>query len=102
MAAFRYILLLALSLAIASAVRAEERRIALLIGNQDYPAEVGALSNTHRDVRTMEAALRDVGFETLPHFDLDEDGNSGGKESVVFERFAYALECPIGAVRAKS
>lgn len=74
MAAFRYILLLVFSLAIAAAVRAEERRIALLIGNQDYPAEVGALSNTHRDVRTMEAALRDVGFETLPHFDLDEDG----------------------------
>ena len=53
---------------------ADERRVALLIGNQDYPPEVGALSNTHDDVRTMDAALRDVGFETMPLFDLDEDG----------------------------
>ena len=61
-------------LALASQAQADEKRIALLIGNQDYPAEVGALTNTHKDVRTMEAALKEVGFETLPRFDLDEDG----------------------------
>ena len=53
---------------------AEEKRVALLIGNQDYPASVGALSNTHEDVRTMETALQAVGFETTTGFDLDEDG----------------------------
>ncbi|WP_290497839.1 caspase family protein [Hyphomonas sp. UBA4494] len=61
-------------LLLVSHARADEKRIALLIGNQDYPAEVGALTNTHKDVRTMEEALAAVGFETLPRFDLDEDG----------------------------
>ena len=58
-------------LLLVSHARADEKRIALLIGNQDYPAEVGALTNTHKDVRTMEEALAAVGFETLPRFDLD-------------------------------
>lgn len=70
----RCLLVMLLSLSLAAHAQAEEKRIALLIGNQDYPPEVGALSNTHDDVRTMEAALHDVGFETLPRFDLDEDG----------------------------
>lgn len=53
---------------------AKEVRLALLIGNQDYPAEVGRLSNTHQDARTVQAALNDVGFETVLGTDLDEDG----------------------------
>ena len=74
MSMLRYCFALLFCAALACQALADEKRIALLIGNQDYPPEVGALTNTHQDVRTMEAALIDVGFETMPGFDLDEDG----------------------------
>lgn len=74
MSMLKYCIALLLCAAMAGPALADEKRIALLIGNQDYPPEVGALTNTHQDVRTMEKALIDVGFETMPGFDLDEDG----------------------------
>src|SRR5262245_17133554 len=42
-----------------------EKRIALLIGNKDYKAGVGALTNPLNDIRIVGEALRTVGFEVL-------------------------------------
>jgi tetratricopeptide (TPR) repeat protein len=42
-----------------------EKRIALLIGNKDYKAGVGALTNPLNDIRIVGDALRSVGFEVL-------------------------------------
>ena len=44
---------------------AAEKRIALLIGNKDYKAGVGALTNPLDDIRIVGEALKDVGFEVL-------------------------------------
>jgi uncharacterized caspase-like protein len=43
-----------------------EKRIALLIGNQDYKASVGSLKNPHNDIELVASALKHVGFEVLP------------------------------------
>jgi len=51
---------------------AEEVRLALLIGNAEYPANIGALSNTHSDVRILGDALNEVGFVIETGFDLDK------------------------------
>ncbi len=49
-----------------SAVHAQaEKRIALLIGNKDYKAGVGALTNPLNDIRVVGDALKAVGFEVL-------------------------------------
>ncbi len=45
---------------------AQERRIALLIGNQSYDASVGALKNPHNDIVMVAESLRKQGFEVLP------------------------------------
>src|SRR5215470_9135337 len=55
-----------ISLTLAGATSAlAEKRIALLIGNKDYKAGVGALVNPLNDVRVMGEALKAVGFEVL-------------------------------------
>ncbi|MFZ4807384.1 MAG: SUMF1/EgtB/PvdO family nonheme iron enzyme [Hyphomicrobiaceae bacterium] len=46
--------------------RAQEKRIALLIGNQAYDRSVGALKNPHNDIALVGAALTRQGFELLP------------------------------------
>ena len=71
-------------LALAGGAKADEVRLALLIGNQDYPANIGALSNTHSDVRILGNALDEVGFEIETGFDLDKDGMSAALDE--FER----------------
>ena len=38
------------------------KRIALLIGNQDYAREVGKLNTPINDVNLIEASLRKIGF----------------------------------------
>jgi uncharacterized caspase-like protein len=48
-----------------SAADAEERRIALVIGNGDYAA--GRLANAVLDARSMAETLRGLGFEVLAH-----------------------------------
>ena len=48
-----------------SAAAAEEVRVALLIGNEDYPAEVGVLQNPHEDVDRVRDALRQAGFTDI-------------------------------------
>ena len=40
-----------------------ETRLALIITNADYPPEIGALANPHKDGAVIAAALRNVGFE---------------------------------------
>jgi uncharacterized caspase-like protein len=40
----------------------EERRLALLIGNEDYPDEIGKLARPHTDVRVIREALIASGF----------------------------------------
>lgn len=55
-ASFLFASLLALGAA------AQEVRYALLIGNEDYPAEVGRLSLPHEDVARMRDALIQAGF----------------------------------------
>ena len=54
--------------------QAQEKRLALLIGNEDYPAVVGRLSLPHQDVSTLDRTLRDLGFDVTAARDLDEDG----------------------------
>jgi len=49
---------------------ANERRIALVIGNSDY--ETGPLSNPARDADLMAQTLRDVGFEVIARTDADQ------------------------------
>src|SRR5262245_25554092 len=43
-----------------------QKRIALLIGNKDYPPTVGPLKNPHNDIELVAAALKEAGFEVLP------------------------------------
>jgi formylglycine-generating enzyme required for sulfatase activity len=55
------IIFCALSMCWASAAPAE-KRVALLIGNQNYAREVGPLANPLSDVALIEAALKKLGF----------------------------------------
>lgn len=52
---------------------AEERRVALVIGNSAYK-NAPALPNTVNDARDMAASLRRVGFEVVDGIDLDKRG----------------------------
>jgi Caspase domain len=49
-----------------TAVMAQDKRIALLIGNQAYDPTVGVLRNPHNDIRLVGAALAKQGFTVLP------------------------------------
>lgn len=67
-------LLLALALHLfAPAAFAEERRVALVIGNSGY-RNAQPLPNTLNDARDMTLALRKVGFEVVDGLDLDKRG----------------------------
>src|SRR5262245_52744285 len=50
---------------IVSPVQAQEKRIALVIGNQDYKPAVGGLDNPHNDISIVGNALTQVGFNLL-------------------------------------
>jgi hypothetical protein len=61
----RVAIAIALSL-LPTALQAQaEKRIALLIGNRDYKAGVGALTNPLNDIRIVGEALKAVGFDVL-------------------------------------
>jgi formylglycine-generating enzyme required for sulfatase activity len=60
----RSILIALVLIALASPTLAA-KRIALLIGNQDYKRGVGKLANPLNDIRLVGTALRKVGFEVL-------------------------------------
>jgi uncharacterized caspase-like protein len=88
--------LVCLMLAAAPAALAE-KRIALLIGNKDYKAGVGALVNPLNDIRIVGEALKAVGFEVLPpaqnvrraqtlraHYDFAAKLKAAGPDAVGF------------------
>jgi formylglycine-generating enzyme required for sulfatase activity len=58
-------LLLAIALIVLASPTLAAKRIALLIGNQDYKRGVGKLVNPLKDVRIVGDALRSIGFEVL-------------------------------------
>jgi len=54
-----------------AALAQAEKRIALLIGNQAYTSEVGALRNPHNDVALLERTLKALGFQVTTVRDAD-------------------------------
>ena len=63
---FVIVIATAVVLLVADAAQAQEKRFALLIGNQAYDASVGLLKNPHNDIAVVAAALKTQGFEILP------------------------------------
>jgi hypothetical protein len=57
--------LLVFVLSAPAAFAKEPARMALLIGNQGYPAKVGALQNPHNDVALLSKALAGLNFEVV-------------------------------------
>ncbi|GBF26088.1 hypothetical protein MnTg02_01124 [bacterium MnTg02] len=51
-----------------------EKRLALIITNQDYPVSIGRLGNTHHDGQIIAHALQRVGFEVHVVRDVDKSG----------------------------
>jgi Caspase domain len=77
-AMFRYLIAAALVAVCASVLMAamalaqkEPPRLALLIGNQNYAAKVGALKNPRQDVALIEASLKRLGFKVTILNDAD-------------------------------
>jgi len=58
--------LLVVALLLGTLAAHAEKRIALVIGNQGYKAQVGLLKNPHNDIGLVGAALQSIGFEVLP------------------------------------
>ena len=56
----------------ASALAAGEARLALVIGNGGYEADLGPLRNAVNDMRLMADALRGVGFEVIERAEADK------------------------------
>src|SRR5215831_15092308 len=67
---FRFLILLVLFGLFATVAHAE-KRIALLVGNQNYTANVGRLKNPHSDVIVVGDALKALGFKVTIRVDLD-------------------------------
>src|SRR5262249_48325916 len=65
------IVLLLLVLVPSAAVAQAEKRIALLIGNQNYKGQIGRLANPLNDIALLETALKALGFEVLVERDAD-------------------------------
>src|SRR5262245_36167917 len=61
-------IVLAAALFGAVVAQAQEKRIALVVGNAKYPSL--PLSNPENDARLVGATLRKVGFEVLEHTNL--------------------------------
>lgn len=81
-------LVLALCLTLFSGLaQAEEKRLALLMANEDYPTELGRLSNTHEDAATIEASLKTLGFEITKVRDADSTQMKGA-----LSNFARTIE----------
>src|SRR5262249_21767464 len=65
-----------------SPAAAQERRVALVIGNSSYTSSlVSALPNPRRDAKVVADALRQAGFETVEHTDLDRNGMAKALQS---------------------
>ncbi len=76
-------LLLLYIIAANSAFAQQERRMALVLANEDYPTALCRLNNTHEDAAKVEAALRDTGFAVIKV--LDTDASSLRDAITVFE-----------------
>ena len=63
---FRLLLFAALVVGFADGALSQEKRFALLIGNQSYAPAVGVLKNPHNDIRLVASKLKSQGFEVLP------------------------------------
>ncbi|MGO9170864.1 MAG: caspase family protein [Rhodomicrobium sp.] len=72
MARLPAIALLILSLFLPAGAFAENR-LALVITNKDYPASIGALSNTHSDGERIARTLTRLGFSVVHKRDLTKD-----------------------------
>lgn len=59
--------------ALMTAAHADEKRLALVLSNEDYPTAIGRLTQTHADGDKVEAALEDVHFKVTRRRDLDSD-----------------------------
>lgn len=71
----RTLFLLLLSIiALASANAQQERRLALVLANEEYPPELGRLTNTHEDAAKIEAALQYTGFAVTKVLDANANG----------------------------
>jgi len=62
-------LVLLFSLLAAAPAAQAQKRIALLIGNQDYTREIGKLANPHNDIALLEKALKGLQFEVTSVLD---------------------------------
>jgi uncharacterized caspase-like protein len=65
---------IALLVLLVPSVAQAEKRLALLIGNESYSAEIGRLSNPHNDVALLEKALNGLGFEVA----VEQNASLGG------------------------
>ena len=77
-----------------------ETRRALLIGMKDYAPEVGPLANPHKDVRLMQSALEDAGFEVDVLMDDAANGVNVTRSRILskIREHAQALEGQTDAV----
>jgi len=66
-------ILATLLILMASSVMAQEKRVALVIGNGKY-AHAAALPNPTNDARDVSAALKRLGFAVTEGYDLDRSG----------------------------
>ena len=65
-------------------LQAQEKRIALLIGNRTYDASVGVLKNPHNDIAVVGEALTTQGFDVLaPIKDARRSAILGGVRELV-------------------
>ncbi len=81
------VLLLMSAIATVGAYAQQERRLALVLANEDYPAEIGRLTNTHEDAAKVESALRDIGFSVTKVL----DANAGDLDAAITD-FEIAVD----------
>jgi hypothetical protein len=60
-----WLLVLAVVVITVSAASAQDKRIALLIGNEAYASDIGQLVNPHNDIALLEQTLKGLGFEVV-------------------------------------
>ena len=68
---FLALVLLGCAFAVLSPAYAEEKRLALVLSNQDYPDTIGRLAMTHSDGDGMAKALEGVRFKVTRGRDLN-------------------------------